>query len=162
MISNLLAMIVCFVFTLLFAPLVINTIKKMKAKQTILDYVKEHKAKQGTPTMGGIMFIIPCICVCFLLFGQDFLLATISLATMLGFGLIGFLDDFIKIRFKQNLGLRAYQKIIGQVGISVLLAVFAYKTNLVGTTLYLPFTNGPCRRTGTLISFNMSCSVTVS
>ncbi|MBQ3494449.1 MAG: phospho-N-acetylmuramoyl-pentapeptide-transferase, partial [Clostridia bacterium] len=142
MIRNLLALVICFGLTLLFAPFVLSLINKLKAKQTILGYVKEHSSKQGTPTMGGIMFIIPCIVVSVFLFSQDFSLGIISLAVMFSFALLGFLDDFIKIRYKQNLGLKAYQKIIGQVGISLVVAIFVYKSNLVGTEVYIPFTNG--------------------
>lgn len=156
MITNLFALIVCFSITILFGPLVINTIKKLKAKQTILHYVKEHKDKQGTPTMGGIMFILPCVVTSLVFFSQDYTLAIISLAVMLCFAVLGFLDDFIKIRYKQNLGLRAYQKIIGQVGISIVLSIFAYKTNLVGSQLYLPFCDGQTLDIGMwIIPFNV-------
>ena len=156
MITNLFALIVCFLLTICFGPLVIKIIKKLKAKQTILHYVKEHEGKQGTPTMGGIMFILPCVVSSFLFFKQDYTLAIISVAIMISFGILGFLDDFIKIKFKQNLGLRAYQKIIGQVGISLVLAIFAYRTNLVGSKLYIPFTNGQTLDIGAwIIPFNV-------
>ena len=156
MITNLFALVVCFLITILFGPIVINAIKKLKAKQTILHYVEQHKEKQGTPTMGGIMFILPCILTSFLFFKQDYTLAIICLAVMVCFAVLGFLDDFIKIKYKQNLGLRAYQKIIGQVGISIVLSIFAYRTNLVGSKLYLPFCNGQAIDLGVwIVPFNM-------
>lgn len=124
--------------SLIFAPLIIKFAKKMKASQTILQYVKEHSQKQGTPTMGGLIFMLPLLLVGILLLGKDSTLALITIASTFAFGIIGFLDDFIKIRYKQNLGLKPYQKIIGQVGISIILAVFVY--NFIGGEIFLPFT----------------------
>ena len=130
---------VCFLTTLLFSPFVFKLTKKIKAGQTILHYVKEHSQKQGTPTMGGIMFILPAIVISLIFFKTDFLYAVMSLGVFLAYGVLGFLDDFIKVHYKQNLGLRAYQKIIGQLGISLIVAIFVYNT--IGTSIYIPFTN---------------------
>lgn len=131
--------ILTFIITMLFSPLIFKLIKKIKAQQTILHHVKEHSSKQGTPTMGGIIFIVPVIIVCLCFFKTDFTLAIVSLAVFLAYGVLGFLDDFIKVKYKQNLGLRAYQKIIGQLGISLIVALFAY--NFVGSELLIPFTD---------------------
>lgn len=141
LVRNLYIFLVGFLFAALISPLIIYLIKKLKAKQTILHYVKEHESKNGTPTMGGLIFIISCtlVCVCFM--WSDFLFAFLCLAVMIAYGLLGFLDDFLKIHFKQNLGLRAYQKIVGQVGIAIVIAVFAYKSNLIGSEVFIPFTN---------------------
>lgn len=107
--------------------------KKLKFSQTILHYVKEHEGKSGTPTMGGIIFIVAAILAfCFFTGGQD-LYAWLSLVVMLAYGLIGFLDDFIKIKFHQNKGLSPWQKIVGQVGIAIIVALFVYFK--VGTRL---------------------------
>lgn len=136
-----LAYILSFLISVLLGPLVIKLTKRIKASQTILHYVKEHEGKQGTPTMGGFIFIIPTF-ICGLCFVKtDYMLSIITLCVMLAYALLGFLDDFIKIKFKQNEGLKPYQKIIGQVGISLIIAFFAYKNNLVGSTLVIPFFN---------------------
>jgi len=66
-------------------------------------------------------------------------LALVSIAVMLGYGFLGFLDDFLKIKFKQNLGLRAYQKALGQLGIALIVSFFAYNSGLVGSEIYIPF-----------------------
>lgn len=132
--------IVGFLISMLLSPLVIHIIKRLKAKQTILHYVKEHEGKNGTPTMGGLIFVIGTILVSLCFMWKSFTLSVITIAVMLAYGLLGFLDDFLKIKFKQNLGLRAYQKIIGQVGIAIIIAVFVYTNNLVGSELYIPFT----------------------
>ena len=128
------------IFAVLLSPLVILASKKLKASQTVLDYVKEHQSKSGTPTLGGIIFIVATLAsVCF--FTENFTLAILSLASMFAYGILGFLDDFIKIKYKQNLGLKPYQKIIGQVGIAAILAFFAYYSKLVGSNVYIPFVN---------------------
>lgn len=132
------AVILALLVAVVAAPFVVMFAKKMNASQTILEYVKEHSGKQGTPTMGGIIFLISLLIVSLLMLGSDSTLAFMSLASALAFGIIGFLDDFIKVRFKQNQGLRAYQKIIGQVGVALILAYFVYR--FVGTEIYLPFT----------------------
>lgn len=138
-IKYILAFLITFAVTMLFAPLVFLLSKRIKAEQTILHYVKEHEGKQGTPTMGGIMFILPTIFVSLFFFSNDYMLAIISLSVFLVYSILGFLDDFIKVKFKQNLGLRAYQKIIGQLGIALIVSIFAY--NVVGSEILIPFTN---------------------
>lgn len=136
-----LAFILSFLLAVLLGPLVIKVAKRIKASQTILHYVKEHEAKQGTPTMGGFIFIIPTF-VCGLIFAKtDFMLSVITLFVMLSYGILGFLDDFIKIKFRQNEGLKPYQKIIGQVGIATIVAIFCYKNALVGSSIIIPFVN---------------------
>jgi len=128
-----------FVFSLLLSPLVIRLIKKLKAKQNIYEYVDMHQKKQGTPTMGGIIFVLGSV-LAFLCVGEKYShLATVSLICFASFGVIGFLDDFLKIHLKRNLGLKPYQKIVGQVAISVIISVFAYKNINVGSEIYLPF-----------------------
>lgn len=89
--------------------------------------------------MGGIIFILAGTISTFTLFSGDFLLGAVSISTMLCYALLGFLDDFIKIKYKQNLGLRAYQKVIGQVGIATIIAIFCYNSNLIGGEIYIPF-----------------------
>ncbi len=132
--------IVCLLISVALSPLIIKASKKFKASQTILNYVEAHKGKEGTPTMGGLIFILT-LCFCFCFFTKNFQLATISLAVMLSYGVLGFLDDFIKIKFKQNLGLRPYQKIIGQFGIATIVAFYCYYSNLVSSKIFVPFTD---------------------
>ena len=140
MVKYLLAFLISLSVALILGPLVIKVSKKLKASQTVLHYVKEHESKSGTPTLGGVIFILASLVAgCF--FTQNFTLALVALATMFGYGILGFLDDFIKIKFKQNEGLKPYQKVIGQVGISGIVAYFCYTSNLVGSTIFVPFTN---------------------
>lgn len=129
-----------FLFAIIISPLVISFIKKEKVKQTILSYVEAHSQKSGTPTMGGIIFLIAIPIVSLICFRGESLLATVAIIIFEAYGLIGFLDDFIKFKFKRNLGLRAYQKIIFQFSISIIIGFFVYKSNLLGGETVIPFT----------------------
>lgn len=139
--NYLLAFLVSFVVGLVLSPLVILLTKRLKFGQNILHYVENHAKKQGTPTMGGIIFIL-AILISFLIFskgkGQ---LAWVSVSVLIAFGLIGFLDDFLKIKRKDNLGLKPYQKLIGQAAVALIVAIFVYKTGLISNEILIPFTN---------------------
>ena len=137
--TYLLGFLISLALSVLFAPLVFAFSKKIHAGQTILHYVKEHASKAGTPTMGGLIFIVPATIVPLLFFTSDYLYAIITLVSFFAYALLGFLDDFIKVYYKQNLGLKPYQKIIGQLGISFIIAVFVYKT--IGSNIYIPFSS---------------------
>lgn len=100
--------------------------KKLKFSQTILHYVDKHAGKSGTPTMGGLIFISSCTVASLIFIRDDFLMGILPLIIMFGYTMLGFLDDFIKIKFHKNEGLKPYQKIIGQVGIALIVAVFCY------------------------------------
>lgn len=137
----LLTFICAFFLGMIVAPICIVLIKKMKAKQTILSYVEQHKDKEGIPTMGGIIFLTAAV-VCSLIFwtGEN-KLAFIAMLVTLAYGIVGGLDDAIKVIFKRNLGLKAYQKIISQSVIAILATVFAYKNMYVGTSVTIPMFN---------------------
>lgn len=135
-----LSVLIAFVVGIIISPLIIKFARKVKANQTIYEYVDMHKGKKGTPTMGGVIFILAIILGSVFLFKGNFKLAIITLMVMLAYGIIGFLDDFIKIKCARNLGLKPYQKIIGQVSIAVIVGFFVYSSNLVGSEIYIPFT----------------------
>ena len=135
------ALIVAFLVSAVLLPFLIYVLKKEKIKQTILHYVDMHASKAGTPTMGGIAFILSICAVGLLFLRGEKSLGLMTLIVTFAYGLIGFLDDFIKFKFKRNLGLRPYQKIISQLIVAVAVAVFVYKSrDLVGGVLYVPFT----------------------
>lgn len=117
-------------------PLVIKIMRGLKAKQTVLGYVKQHEHKSGTPTMGGFIFLLPATIVA-LTEWTPFSLVLIALT--LGFCMLGFLDDFIKIRYSRNLGLKPYQKIIGQLGLSAAAGYFAYASDFINGNIFIPF-----------------------
>ncbi len=138
MIKVLLAFIVSFILSVMLMPFIIRFFKRKSASQTILGYVENHKDKNGTVTMGGVVFIITTLVLAFIFLKFDtqwFMCLIVSVF----FGVLGFMDDHIKIKYKQNLGLRAYQKIIGQVGISIIFAIFIYIT--MKGEMFIPFSN---------------------
>lgn len=129
-----------FALALVLGLILIPLLKRLKAGQSILQYVEQHAAKSGTPTMGGLIFIFPIIGMAAVLLGVDTPLCLIMVLGSFGYGLVGFLDDFLKIKTKQNLGLRPYQKIIGQLGIALLVAFFYMRLNPSGQ-IFVPFFN---------------------
>ena len=116
----------------------IPLLKKMKAGQNILHYVKEHAGKGGTPTMGGLGFVLAASIVAFLANGREDKSFLVVLAVGLGYLFVGFLDDFLKKRRKDNLGLRPYQKVFFQLAVAVIAAVYCCLNGL--TVLRIPFT----------------------
>lgn len=132
------ALIATFFIGMFIAPLVIYLVKRMKARQTILCYVTQHKDKEGIPTMGGLIFVFSTIIGSFIFWKGQKTLALICMIVTLAYCLIGFLDDVLKVALKRNLGLRAYQKILSQGAIAILATIFAYKNQYVGTEIIIP------------------------
>lgn len=132
-INHFLAGIIGCVIALVLCYPVLLLCKKLKFSQTILHYVENHAGKTGTPTMGGIIFILAGVLAFAFFSNENSLFAWFSLVVMVAYGLIGFLDDFIKIKFRQNKGLSPWQKIIGQVAIAIIVSLFVYTK--VGTSL---------------------------
>ncbi len=120
-------------------PLIIKFFKRNKASQTILGYVENHKEKNGTLTMGGVVFMITTLVLSFFFLDFSYSWLVVLLVSVF-YGVLGLMDDLLKIKFKQNLGLRAYQKVIGQVGIAIIFAIFVYFSTQ-GGVIFLPFTN---------------------
>ena len=116
-------------------------LRALKAGQSIRELGPTwHNNKAGTPMMGGLMFIASAI-LCLLgniPFMQDYSVF-ITLALALCFGLIGFLDDFFKIKFKRNLGLTSLQKALLQMAVSAIYLYVLYKLGVMKTDLYIPF-----------------------
>lgn len=140
MIRYLLALAVAFALAVALMPAVIAFAKKLKVRQTILSYVDNHASKSGTPTMGGVGFVAAAVAVTFAFLRGSSSLAVMVAVLTLGFGLIGFIDDFIKVFFKQNKGLSPWQKIIFQFVVAIIMAFFVYFSPFVGDKLYVPFT----------------------
>ena len=136
------ALLLSAVVCMALGPLVIPMLKRLKFGQSERsDGPKSHLSKAGTPTMGGIMFLISIPVAVLIFKDTSASLATAALLVTLGCGLIGFLDDFLKVKFKNTVGLRGYQKIIAQFGVALVLALYAYNSPFIGSTVYFPFFN---------------------
>ena len=132
--------LIAFALALVCAPVIISVLKRLKAGQSILHYVDWHESKSGTPTMGGFIFMFPVVLIGIFILSRGTPLCNIAVIASLGYGILGFLDDFLKVKRADNLGLRAYQKIIGQGGIAILVGVFYYLANPDGR-IFVPFFN---------------------
>ena len=130
-----------FALVCLLAKIIIPKLRKYKLGQNIRqEGPKSHLKKAGTPTMGGVLFIISSIIAVLVSSLAGFVFTNEIILLVLGstaFGLVGFLDDYIKFFKHRNLGLRAYQKLVLQMLFSALIAYFSYK--LAGTMVYIPF-----------------------
>lgn len=137
--SYLLAALVAFVLSLIFCLFLIPLLRKLKAGQNILVYVKEHKKKSGTPTMGGLAFVTAAI-VAGLVFMKKVDRATLlTVVISLAYMAVGLLDDFLKRKHKENLGLKAWQKFTFQALIALFAGLFCYRNGL--TKIYFPFSD---------------------
>ncbi len=130
---------ISFVITLILGPIMIPLLQRLKIGQSIREEgPKTHLKKSGTPTMGGIIIFIALV-ITILTSGVINRDMYILLLSTFGFGFIGFIDDYIKVVKRRSLGLRAYQKIIGQTILATLLAVYQSSTSEWGTKLIIPF-----------------------
>ena len=123
--------------------LLLPVLHALKAGASILQIGPSwHNNKSGTPIMGGLMFIFTAIIMLLVNIGsmQDYTVFYV-LALALCFGVIGFLDDFTKVRFKRNLGLTSLQKAMLQMAVSALFLYAMYKSGSINTHLYIPFFN---------------------
>ncbi|WP_312700102.1 phospho-N-acetylmuramoyl-pentapeptide-transferase [Sedimentibacter sp.] len=133
--------IVSFLIAIFLGPVIIPVLKRLKVGQSIREEgPKSHFSKAGTPTMGGIIIVLAVIIS---LFTSGYYTQEVwaGLFFTVAFGLIGFIDDYLKVVLKQNLGLRAYQKIIGQFIFAFLLALYGSRYSVHGTKLIIPFIN---------------------
>lgn len=126
-----------FFVSLLLLVVCYRLLKKIKAKQTIYEYVDMHKAKAGTPTMGGLSFVLGSVVSAVLLLDGYVLPVFICLFVMILNALVGVYDDSIKIRKKQNGGLKPWQKLVLQTLIFGLFGTILVKFQ--ATKIIIPF-----------------------
>lgn len=126
----------------IFGRLLIPVLRALKAGQSIREIGPTwHNYKAGTPMMGGLMFIFAAIVVIAInAFAMEEYSAIYVLVLALCFGLIGFLDDFTKLKYKRNLGLTSIQKALLQMAVSAIFLYVMYKSGM-DTHLYIPFFN---------------------
>lgn len=133
-----------FLITVLLSPVFIPFLRRLKFGQSIREEgPKSHQKKTGTPTMGGIMILLSITVTTLVMtgkFSQPSVETYLLLFVTLGFGLLGFMDDFIKVVMKRNLGLTSKQKLLGQIIISVIF-YFIFKQSEFSTEVSIPLTD---------------------
>ncbi len=136
------AALIAFLSSVVLCPRFIPFLTRLKFGQNVRsDGPSTHLKKSGTPTMGGIVILLSFVLgsVLFLKNNGDGL---IIMFITLAYGVIGFVDDYIKVVKKRSLGLRAYQKLICQIFITGVFAYYLYNSSGFTTAIYVPFTNG--------------------
>lgn len=128
---------------LILGALILPVLRRLKAGQTIREEMHaSHQVKAGTPTMGGIIFVVPAVLATLLFSPRDtesLIRMGIALALTVGHGLVGFADDYIKVVLKRSLGLRAREKLISQVVLAAILGFGAVDVLKLGTDVTLPY-----------------------
>ncbi|WP_313132456.1 phospho-N-acetylmuramoyl-pentapeptide-transferase [Anaerocolumna sp.] len=138
----LIPVIISFVISVILCPVMIPFLKRLKFGQYVRDDGPEsHLKKSGTPTMGGIIILLSIILTSLFYIGKYSDMIPVLFATV-GFGVIGFLDDYIKIVMKRSMGLRAWQKLVGQILVTSIFGYYLVNYTDVGTKMLIPFTGG--------------------
>lgn len=138
------AALITFFVSLAIGPWVIRTLRKLKVGQNVYELApEEHQKKQGTPTMGGLMFAGVMLVIAFILRTGPFSIRTDLLIALAAFALlnlvVGFLDDLTKLRGKNNKGLSERQKLAMQTVIALLFSLYCYLHPDIGSRVYVPF-----------------------
>lgn len=134
------AILISFFISVFLTPIVIPFLQKFRMAQYVREEgPKTHLKKSGTPTMGGLI-ILSAAAATSVLFIRQYPGIVPVLFTTLGFGFIGFLDDYIKIVMKRNLGLLAWQKMALQIVIAAIFLYYLYQYEKIGTDILIPFT----------------------
>lgn len=141
-----LPVITAFIVSLCLCPILIPLLRKLKFGQQVRkEGIEEHLKKQGTPTMGGIAFLSAALLVSVLfgfLFSADWDILLPVILMTLSFGLIGFVDDYLKVVKKQSEGFKAWQKLLCQLFVTGIFVAYCCMNEKIGTTVILPFTGG--------------------
>ena len=137
--------IIALLITFILVPVLIPTLKRMKFGQSIREEgPQSHMKKTGTPTMGGLTFLLSIIVTSILaiIFMDNANPIILLLFVTIGFGLIGFIDDYIIVVKKNNQGLTSKQKFLAQIAIAVVFFILSQVFNLTdfSTGIHIPFT----------------------
>ena len=134
--------IIAFAISVVLSPILIPFLKKLKFGQFVRDDgPQSHLKKSGTPTMGGIIILLGIALTSVFYIGEYKDIIPVLFVTI-GFGLVGFLDDYIKVVMKRSLGLRAWQKLLGQTVVTGVFAYYLLEVMNLGTDIIIPFTDG--------------------
>ncbi len=137
-----LPVIIAFGVCAVLCPLLIPFLRKLKFGQYIREEgPQSHQKKSGTPTMGGIIIVLSIAITTVFYINRYPDLVPVLFATV-GFGIIGFMDDYIKVVMKRSMGLRAWQKLVGQILVTAILCYYLLNYTDVGTLMLIPFSGG--------------------
>lgn len=138
----LMSVLLPFVISVALGPLVIPFLRRLKVGQTVREEgPQSHLKKNGTPTMGGILILVSVV-ITSLFFVRDYPKIIPVLFLTLGFGLIGFMDDYIKVVLKRSMGLRAWQKFALQIVVTGVFACYLLRYTDVPLSMKVPFLHG--------------------
>ena len=135
------AVILAFAVTALSGPLMIPVLRRLKVGNTERKELKSHQKKTGTPTMGGLMFLLAII-VTSMFFISSYPKIIPILFVTVGFGVIGFFDDYLKVVLKRSDGLLAWQKMILEIVVNAVCAIYLYRFSDIPLTMLIPFSGG--------------------
>ena len=136
------SVLMSFAIRVILCPIVIPFLKRLKFGQYVREEgPKEHLKKSGTPTMGGLIILASVVVTSLVFIGKYPNVIPVLFMT-LGFGLIGFLDDYIKVVMKRSLGLKPWQKLVLQFIVTAVFAYYLINYTDVGTGMLVPFTGG--------------------
>ncbi len=134
--------LISFAISVILGPVLIPFLRRLKVGQTVRDEgPQSHLKKSGTPTMGGLL-ILTAMTVTSLVYMRKYPDILPILFLTLGFGLIGFLDDYIKVVLKRSMGLRAWQKFGLQIIVTAVFAFYLHQYTNVGMAWRIPFMSG--------------------
>ena len=143
--KSLFALMIGFLLSTAFGLIAIPLLKKIKAGQRINVYVENHQKKSGTPTMGGLIFIIPTIITTIILLLTNKIEFSVNLLIVMfvfiSYGLIGFLDDYISIKQNQNKGLSQFQKLFLQFIVALIFYILYRKYTDANSVLEITLLN---------------------
>ncbi len=140
--SVLIPVLISFALSVVMGPLIIPVLRKLKMGQTEREEgVKSHLKKAGTPTMGGVIILLSVV-ITSVIYIKDYPKIIPILFVTLGFGLIGFLDDYLKVVMKRSDGLFPKQKMALQIVVTAIFAFYIIKFTDVSLAMLIPFTGG--------------------
>lgn len=133
--------IIAFAISAALGPIIIPFLKKLKVGQTERKELESHQKKMGTPTMGGIIILLSVILTS-LFYMKDYPKIIPILFLTVGFGIIGFLDDYLKVVLRRSDGLLAWQKMLLQIVVTAVFAIYMVKISGVSLEMLIPFSHG--------------------
>ncbi len=137
----LIPVLISFGLVMLMGPIVIPLLRKLKVGQTEREELKSHQIKTGTPTMGGLI-ILGAVVITSVLFIPRYPKVVPILFLTVGFGIIGFLDDYLKVVLRRSDGLLAWQKMLLQIVVTTVFVIYITRFTQVPLTMLIPFSGG--------------------